>query len=74
MTDKKTGDSQDVREDLDRDSKNNTVRQNGELRNRFGFQPTSELGTQYYQEGRRYAPRRQHSLNEGPAPRGRPRE
>ena len=25
MTDKKTGDSQDVREDLDRDSKNNTV-------------------------------------------------
>ena len=38
------------------------------------FQPTGERGSQYYQERRRYVPCRQRFLNEGPSPRGWPRE
>ena len=49
-------------------------RRYGEFRYRSGFQPTSERGPQYYQEMWRYAPRRRRFLNEGPTPRGRPRE
>lgn len=49
-------------------------RRYGEFRYRFGFQPTREREPQYYQEMWRYAPRRRRFLNEGPTPRGRPRE
>lgn len=69
MTDKKTGDSQDVLEDLDRNSKINTVI------DKMGNKATDPAFNQQANvERRRYAPRRQHFLNEGPTPRDRPRE
>ena len=49
-------------------------RQYREFRYRSSFQPTGEPGPQYYQERRICVPRCQRFLNEGPSPRGWPRE